>query len=120
MANYKVVFEGEEDNEVFATYEGAKQHALYLVSCYHTGGEILEMSNPGDYPYDPYDEPEYEIIETDEELEEPDENLIFFQNVVNSPGVFDEEGEYERCPNCGHGLHYYNGVKTCPKCGSME
>ena len=78
------------------------------------------MSNPGDYPYDPYDEPEYEIIETDEELEEPDENLIFFQNVVNSPGVFDDEGEYERCPNCGHGLHYYNGVKTCPKCGSME
>ena len=38
-------------------------HALYLVSCYHTGGEILEMRNPGDYPYDPDDEPEYEIVE---------------------------------------------------------
>ena len=43
--------------------------ALYLVSCYHTGGEILELSNPGDYPYDPDDEPEYEIVETDEDLE---------------------------------------------------
>lgn len=63
MTNYKIVFEGDEQDEVFATYEEAEQYAQYLVSCYHTGGEILEMSNPGDYPYDPDDEPEYEIIE---------------------------------------------------------
>lgn len=58
MANYKVVFEGKEHDEVFATYEEAEEHAQYLGSCYHTGGEILEMSNPGDYPYDPDDEPD--------------------------------------------------------------
>ncbi len=118
MANYKVVFEGEEDDGVFSTYEEAKQHALYLVSCYHTGNEILELSNPGDYPYDPDYEPEYEIIETDEaEEEDLDESIIMFQRVVNSPGVYDDDGEYIRCPNCGHGLHYYNGVETCPECG---
>lgn len=63
MAKYKVLFAGEEEDEVFDTYEKADKYALYLVSCYHMGGEILEMSNPGDYPYDPNDEPEYEIIE---------------------------------------------------------
>ena len=120
MSNYKVVFEGEEQDEMFATYEEAEEHALYLVSCYHTGGEILEMSNPGDYPYDPDDEPEYEIIETDEALDGLDENVIMFQKIVNSPGVFDDKGESVRCPNCGHGLHYYNGVETCPECGSIE
>ncbi len=120
MANYKIVFEGNEEDEVFSTYEDAEEYALYLVSCYHTGGETLELSNPGDYPYDPDDEPEYEIIETDEEVEEPDEDLIRFREIVNSPGVYDDEGEYIRCPNCGCGLHYFNGVRTCPECGSME
>ena len=57
MANYKIVFEGYEQDEVFSTYEEAKNYALYLVSCYHTGGEILEMSNPGDHPYNPNYEP---------------------------------------------------------------
>ncbi len=64
-ADYKIIFESEE-NEVFDTYEEADEYALYLLSCYHIGGEILEMSNPGDYPYDPDDEPEYEIIEVDD------------------------------------------------------
>lgn len=63
MEKYKIIFEGEEDDEVFDTYEEADNYAQYMVSCYHLGGEILEMSNPGDYPYDPEDEPEYEIIE---------------------------------------------------------
>ena len=66
MSKYKVIFENDERDEVFDTYEEADEYALYLTSCYHTGGEILEMSNPGDYPYDPDDEPEYEIIEVDE------------------------------------------------------
>ena len=66
MVRYKIIFEGEEKDEGFDTYEEANVYALYFVSCYHTGGEILEMSNPGDYPYDPDDEPEYEIIEFDE------------------------------------------------------
>lgn len=66
MTKYKIIFDDDEQDEIFDTYEGAEEYALYLVSCYHTGGEILEMSNPGDYPYDPDYEPEYEIIEVDE------------------------------------------------------
>ena len=120
MANYKIIFNGDEQDEVFSSYEEANDYALYLVSCDHTGREILEMSNPGDYQYDPNDEPEYEIVETDDMVEKPDESLKMFHEVVNSPGVYDDEGEYIRCPNCGHGLHYYNGIKTCPECGSIE
>ena len=120
MANYKIIFDGEEQTEIYSTYEAAENYALYLLSCYHTGGEELEMSNPGDYPYDPDDEPEYEIIETDEEMEEPDEKLIMFQKIVSGLPVYDDNDEYERCPNCGHGLHYYNGVKACPECGPIE
>lgn len=120
MANYKIVFEGDEQDEVFSTYEDAEQYALYLISCYHTGGEILEMSNPGDYTYDPADAPKYEIVETTEDIEEPDDKLTMFHNVLSSPGVYDDEGEYIRCPNCGHGLHYCDGVKTCPECGPIE
>lgn len=67
IAKYKIIFEGEEVDDVFDTYETADEYALYLVSCYHIGGEIIEMSNPGDYPYDPDDEPEYQIVETDDE-----------------------------------------------------
>ena len=68
MTNYKIVFEGDEQDEVFATYEEAEQYAQYLVSCYHTGGEILEMSNPGDYEYDEenYEDPEYEVVQIEE------------------------------------------------------
>lgn len=120
MANYKIIFNGEEQDEVYSTYEDAEEYALYLVSCYHSGGETLELNNPGDYPYDPNDEPEYEIIETDEAVEEPDEKLIKFHEILDNPGVFDDNGEYIRCPICGHGLHYYNGVPTCPNCGSTE
>lgn len=68
MKKYKIIFECEEEDEVFDSYDEAEEYALYLVSCYHTGGEILEMSNPGDYPYDPDDEPEYEIFEIDDAL----------------------------------------------------
>ena len=66
MTIYKVEFEGYEYDDIFDTYESAEEYALYMVSCYHTGGEILEMSNPGDYPYDPDYEPEYAIIEIED------------------------------------------------------
>ena len=66
MSQYKIIFDGEELDEVFDTYEEADSHALYLISCEREGGEIMEMSNPGDYPYDPYDTSDYEIIEVDE------------------------------------------------------
>ena len=65
MAKYKVVIDGEEDDEVFDTYEDADEHGMYLVSCWNTGAQTLEMSNPGDYPYDPDDEPDYDVIEAD-------------------------------------------------------
>ncbi len=63
MAKYKIIFNGEEQDEVFDTYDDALDAANDLVGAYHEGGEILELSNPGDYPYDPTVEPEYEIVE---------------------------------------------------------
>lgn len=65
MARYKIILDGEEQDEVFSTEEEAEDYALYLCSCARTGAEILHMSNPGDYEYDEdeFEEPEYEIIE---------------------------------------------------------
>lgn len=63
MSLFKIIFGGEKQDEEFDSYESAQDYALYLLSCFHTGGETLELSNPGDYPYDPDDEPDYEIIE---------------------------------------------------------
>lgn len=63
MAKYKIIFNGEEQDEVFNTYDAASNAANNMVAEYHEGGEILELSNPGDYPYDPTVEPEYEIVE---------------------------------------------------------
>lgn len=64
MAKYKVIFDGEEQDDVFDSYEEAEEYALYLRSCTRTGAEILHMSNPGDYDYDEdtFEAPEYEII----------------------------------------------------------
>ena len=48
---------GDDDYEgTFATRAEAKRAALYAVKCYHEGGEILNMNNPGDYPYDEDDD----------------------------------------------------------------
>ena len=68
MAKYKVIFDGEEEDEVFDTEEEAEEHALYLCSCTREGAEILHWSNPGDYDYDEdtFEDPEYEIIEIDD------------------------------------------------------
>ncbi len=61
---------GEEEilEDLFDTEEEAREAALYAISCWDTGAEILNMSNPGDYPYDPDDvnDAEYEIEEVDE------------------------------------------------------
>ncbi len=53
----------EEDDSVFDTTEAADEYGLYMCSCYKEGGEILNMSNPGDYPLDEDDEMDYEIVE---------------------------------------------------------
>ena len=65
MAKYKIILEGDEQDEVFSTEESAEKYALYLCSCAREGAEILHMSNPGDYDYDEdsFEYPEYEIIE---------------------------------------------------------
>lgn len=68
MIKYKIIFDGEEEDEVFDSEEAAEEYALYLGSCCRTGAEILHMSNPGDYDYDEdsFEYPDYEIIEVDE------------------------------------------------------
>ncbi len=65
MSEYKIIFDGEEQDEVFATEADAEEYALYLCSCSREGAEILHMSNPGDYDYDEddFEDPDYEIIE---------------------------------------------------------
>jgi hypothetical protein len=65
MPKYRIIFNNDEQDETFESYEAAEEYAQYLVSCHHEGGEILELSNPGDYPYDPDDEPDYSIVESD-------------------------------------------------------
>ena len=57
--------EREEGDELFDTYEEARDYGEESVGAYHQGGEILEMSNPGDYPYDPDEEVDFEIVEVD-------------------------------------------------------
>ena len=64
---YKVVMKypdgtTEEQDEVFQSESEAAEFGLYLVGCYDTGGEILHMSNPGDYPLSDEDA-DYEVVE---------------------------------------------------------
>ncbi len=54
---------GMDDDELFDTMEEAEQHALMQISNYNAGGEVLHLSNPGDYPETDDDDPEYEITE---------------------------------------------------------
>lgn len=56
----------EELDGVFDTEDEAEEYALEAISEYHLGGEILNMSNPGDYPLDEEDDVDYEVIEIDE------------------------------------------------------
>ena len=68
MAKYKIIFDDEEQDEVFDTEDAAEEYALYLRSCTKEGAEILHLSNPGDYDYDEedFESPEYEIVEIDD------------------------------------------------------
>ena len=55
MAKYKVImidengYEDEQD-EIFDNRQAAEDYGLYIVGCADLGAEILNMSNPGDYP----------------------------------------------------------------------
>ena len=66
MSRFKVLFDGEYEDEVFDTEEDAEEYANYLVSCNEEGAEILNLSNPGDYPLDDYEAPDFEIVEIDD------------------------------------------------------
>lgn len=66
MFKIRMLFSNGEDldieDEEYETEEEAREQAAYYSSCYKLGGEILNMSNPGDYPEDDED-PDYEIYE---------------------------------------------------------
>lgn len=64
MSKFKILFEGEYEDEVFDTEEAAEEHALYLSSCASEGAETLQLSNPGDYDGEVYNS--YEIVEIDD------------------------------------------------------
>ena len=66
MSKFRILMFGELEDEVFDTEEEAEEYAGYLVGCSRLGAETLNMSNPGDYPLDDYEDPDYEIIEEDE------------------------------------------------------
>ena len=68
MPKYKIVMKysdgtSEEEDDIFDSEEAAEEYALYLVGCCRDGAETLNLSNPGDYPIDEYEAPDYEIIE---------------------------------------------------------
>ena len=68
MAKYKVVMKfsngsTDEQDETFDTEEAAEAYGLYLCGCYYEGAEILNLSNPGDYPIDEDDEVDFKVIE---------------------------------------------------------
>ena len=71
MSIFKVLMkfaDGTEDldDTEFDSEEGANEYGLYLMGCSREGAEILNLSNPGDYPLDDYEDPEYEVIEVDD------------------------------------------------------
>lgn len=65
MSKFKVLFNGDFEDEIFDTEEAAQEHASYLAGCARLGAEILHVSNPGDYDEDDYDA-DYEIVEVDD------------------------------------------------------
>ena len=67
MTKYKIIFDGEEQDEEFNTYKAADEWGQELQSAERTGAETLHMSNPGDYDYDDeaWESSNYEIIEVE-------------------------------------------------------
>ncbi|WP_165776667.1 hypothetical protein [Bifidobacterium simiarum] len=56
-----------ECGELFDTMSEAESFAQYQISCYRTGGEVLHMSSPGDYPLSSdADNIDYSISEIEE------------------------------------------------------
>jgi len=68
MAKYRVLMkysDGTEelDDEVFDTEKEAEDYGCYLIGCCREGAEIMNLSNPGDYPLDDYEDPDFEVVE---------------------------------------------------------
>lgn len=66
-SKFKVVIKypggtSEEEDELFDTEEAANEAGMYAISCVAQGSEILNMSNPGDYPLND-EAADFEVIE---------------------------------------------------------
>lgn len=69
MFKVKLTFSDGDTQEMdglFDTEDEAEEYALEWISEYHLGGDMLNMSNPGDYPLDEEDDVDFEVIEIDE------------------------------------------------------
>lgn len=71
MPKYKIVMKysngtNEEEDDIFDSEEAAEEYANYLVGCSRDGTETLNLSNPGDYSLDDYEDIDFEIIEIDD------------------------------------------------------
>lgn len=71
MPKYKILMQysdgtSEMEDDVFDIEEEAEKYGGYLVGCCRTGAETLNLSNPGDYPINDYEDPDFEVIEVDE------------------------------------------------------
>ena len=75
MARFKVIitfsdgetydsYKEEGENGVFPTEEDAEEYFAQWMSDYDAGGEILHLSNPGDYPLEKVqEEPDHYVEE---------------------------------------------------------
>lgn len=69
MSKFKVIFNDEEQDEIFDSESAAEDYALYLSSCAKEGAETLHMSNPGDCDEDDYED-DFEIVEVYDDEDE--------------------------------------------------
>ncbi|MBR5677404.1 MAG: hypothetical protein IKX20_04625 [Paludibacteraceae bacterium] len=75
MGKYQIVFHwtdgtdevDDNDGAYYDSEEEAEETALYYLSCCKQGAETLEMSNPGDYPYneEDFEDDEFDVEEVD-------------------------------------------------------
>jgi hypothetical protein len=56
----------EEQDEVFNSEEEAWEYAGYLSGSSELGAEILNSSNPGDYPLNDENKVDFEVFEIDD------------------------------------------------------
>lgn len=87
-------------------------------------GICFKVYDESEYAHCPYcegllDSEDYILDdEVDEDYVE-DEKMKKFHRLLDCPGVYDEDGDFVRCPKCGMGLRDDNGVITCPECGPV-